>query len=146
MSSKFDIFPLLGRLNKNDLSAFDDLPPHDKQQASPFMAMKFMSGCSDKAQIVLLNEMVNTYIFSSSNKQLLFKLLACSASGGVRNVRWPGQIRDVKNPLIEVIARYFDCSNREAKLMVQNYSQSDIFQMAEELGYSDDEIKKLKGK
>lgn len=146
MTYKFDIFPFIGSLNKGNISAFDNLSEEDKTQANAFMTMKFMSGCLDKAQIVMLNENVNTYIFSLTDKNLMFKLLAVSASGKVRSVKWPGQIRENKTPNIEVVARFFDCSDREAKLMVQNYNQDDIVEMAEALGYSDEEIKKLRKK
>lgn len=146
MTDKFDIFPFIAKLNKGDLFAFDNLSQDDKTQANAFMAMKFMSGCTDKSQIIMLNELVNTYIFRLNNKELMFKLLAASASGRIRSVKWPGQMREPKNPGLEVISNFFDCSIREAKLMYQNYNIDDIVEMAETLGYSDDEIKKLKKK
>lgn len=146
MTYKFDIFPFIAKLNKGDSSAFENLSQDDKNQASPFMAMKFMSGCTDKSQIIMLNELVNTYIFRLNDKELMFKLLAASASGKVRSVKWPGQMRDPKNPGLEIISQFFDCSIREAKLMYQNYNINDIIGMAETLGYPDDEIKKLSKK
>lgn len=146
MTYKFDIFPFISKLNTGDLMCFEGLTDEDKKQVSPFMCMKFMSGTQDKTQIVLLNENVNTFIFRSSDKSFLFKLLAASTSGKTRSVRWPGQLKDKTSAFTNVIAEFYDCSLREAKLMEQNFNTEDIVQMAEQLGYIDEELKKLRKK
>lgn len=146
MTYKFDIFPFITKLNDGDLQCFDALSEEGKKQAAPFMCMKFMSGSQDRAQIVMLNENVNTFIFRSSDKSFLFKLLAVSATGKTRSVRWPGQLKDRSSIFTNVIAEFYDCSLREAKLMEQNFNTDDIVQMAEQLGYIDEELKKLRKK
>jgi hypothetical protein len=144
MSSKFDIFPLIKKLNIGNVRAFEQLSPDEQQQASPFMAMKFMSGCMDRGQIVALNQVVNPYIFTMNNKPLLFKLLAVSASKRVSQVKWPGQMKEEKNLPITIISKFYDCSCREAKLMLPNFTLDQIVEMAETVGSSDEEIKKLR--
>jgi ketosteroid isomerase-like protein len=45
---------------------------------------------------------------------------------------------------LDIVKEYYDFSEREAKQSLPLLSSEDVIQLAEELGYQVDEIKKLK--
>lgn len=143
MTTKFDIFPFLAKLNRGDFLAYQKLDSDDQKQVSAFTCMGFLSGTTDRLQVVLLNQFVNTYVFTLPKEQL-FLLMGISTSGRVGSVKWPGQLKNSNTGALKVISEFYECSSREALLMVQNFTQDEVVAMAEQLGYAEDDLKKLK--
>lgn len=143
MTSKFDIFPFLNQLNRGKVNAYSELSSEDQKQVAAFTCMGFLSGTTDRLQVVLLNEFVNSYVFALPKPQL-FLLLGVATTGKSHSIKWPGQLKNQNTLSIKVLNDYFGCSSRESLLMQDKYSQQEIIAMAEELGYGDDELKKLK--
>ena len=140
----FDLFAFLGQLNKRNLQAYDQLTEEGKKAAHPLVIMRWLSGTSDQAQIIRLNEFANKYVFSlGQEKPLLFKLLAASCTGKSRAswIKGPGSIST--RHAIEAIKARFHCSSREAELHLGSLDPADVLQFAEEAGWEKDQIKKL---
>ena len=141
-NNSFDLFEGLASLSSRNLNWYNDLSDDGKKAASPFVIARWMSGTSDRAQIIRLNEVVNPYIFSGFDKDVLFKLLAIAATGSTKRYSWikmPGA--KTKKLSIEVVKQYYDCSTREA--ITYKVSNEDLVEMSEALGWDKDEIKKL---
>lgn len=142
-----DLFASLASLSEGDLQWYDNLSDEDKKAAAPFVLARWMTGTSDRAQLVRLNTFVNPYIFSlGSEKALLFKLLAAASTGNTRRYNWikaPGGKKALKKK-VEVIQQFYDISTREATLYVPLVSDEEYLEMGESLGWDADELKKLK--
>ena len=140
----FDLFALLAQLNKRDMTAFTKLTEEGQKAASPLVIMRWLSGTSDPAQIIRLNEFVNRYVFSlGQEKPLLFKLMAAACTGRNRATWLKGPTNTSTRLAIEAIMTQYDCSAREAKGYIELLAPSDIAQFAEEAGWDKDQLKKL---
>lgn len=141
----FDLFALLGQLNRRDRKAFDKLTEEGQKAAHPLVIMRWLAGTSNQAQIVRLNAFVNRYVFSlAKDKELLFKLLAASCTGDVARTNWikgPGS-KSEKLKLQAIMAKY-ECSSREADGYARFLDADDIVQCAEDAGWDKDQLKKL---
>lgn len=141
----FDLFQFLGQLNKRDLQAYDKLTDEGKKAAHPLVIMRWLSGTSDQAQIVRLNEFANKYVFSlGSEKPLLFKLLAASCTGKTGRTQWlKGPGGSSTRLSLEAIKAKYGCSTREAEHYIKLLDPTDILEYAEEAGWDKDQLKKL---
>ena len=141
----FDLFAFLERLNKRDLQAFDKLSDEGKKAASPLVIMRWLSGTSDPAQIVRLNEFSNKYVFSlGQDKSLLFKLLASSCTGRTNRASWlKGPGGGSKRLAVQALQDKFNCSSREALGYMDLLEPEDIVRFADEAGWEKEELKKL---
>jgi hypothetical protein len=140
----FDLFALLGQLNKRDMNAFTNLTEEGQKAASPLVIMRWLSGTSDPAQIVRLNEFVNRYVFSlGQEKPLLFKLMAAACTGKNRATWLKGPTSTNTRLAIEAVKTRYECSAREAKGYIELLEPSAIVQFAEEAGWDKEQLKKL---
>lgn len=141
----FDLFQFLGQLNKRDLQAYDKLTDEGKKAAHPLVIMRWLSGTSDQAQIVRLNEFANKYVFSLGNeKPLLFKLLAASCTGKTSRTQWlKGPGGSSTRLSLEAIKAKYGCSAREAEHYIKLLAPTDILEYAEDAGWDKDQLKKL---
>jgi len=142
----FDLFAFLSKLGSRDINAYNNLSEDAKKQASPLVIMRWMTGTSDQAQVIRINEFVNPYVFSlGSHKELLFKLLATASTGSSRRYSWAkGPTSIQAKSTIEVLRQYYNCSSREAKLHLRSVKKDDLLLMGDSLGWTKDEMKKLK--
>jgi len=142
-----DIFSILGKLNKGDLTIWDSLSEEERKGFSPLIISRWMSGTNDPLQIILLNEFVNKHIFKldKDHPELMCKLIACCGTGSKRVV-WIGDSKKKKSSsmALDVVKEYYDYTTHEALSELPLLSNDDIIELAEELGYQVDEIKKLK--
>lgn len=143
----FDLFAFLGKLSRRDLHAYDKLTPEGQKAASPLVIGRWLTGTSDEAQLLRLNTFANPYVFSlGQDKALLFSLLAGACTGSTSRYTWikpPGSKAQTRK--LQTIASYYGCSLMEAKELLAVTTNETVLQMAEELGYDKDELKKLEG-
>jgi hypothetical protein len=141
----FDLFEFLGQLNQRNLRAYDNLTEEGKKAAHPLVIMRWLTGTSDAAQIIRLNEFANKYVFSlGQEKELLFKLLAASCTGNVRRNNWiKGPGSGAQKLSVEAIVARYRCSPKEADQYIALLDPSDILQFAEDAGWEKDQLKKL---
>lgn len=143
-----DLFPSLATIGKKrDLEWYSKLSEEDKKSAAPFVIARWLTGTSDAAQIVRINSFVNPYLFSMGDqKELLFRLLAASATGSTGRYQWiksPGSA-GASGLNVQVISDYYDITMREAKSYLSLTTDDTIMKMAEELGWDKDAMTKLK--
>lgn len=144
--SDFDLFAGLSSLSKGNMNWYKSLSPEAQKQAHPYVIARWMVGTSDVAQLIRINTFVNPYLFTlPEEKDLLFKLLAASATGNTYRYKWmkpPGS--STAKISAEVVSRYYDVTLREGELYLFNHDSADVMEMAEALGYDKDELTKLK--
>jgi hypothetical protein len=141
----FDLFAGLGSLNRRDLQWYDSLADEGKKAAHPLVIMRWLSGTSDRAQIVRLNEFANKYIFSlGTEKALLFKLLASSCTGSKRVTWLKGPSTSSTRLAVKAVQDMYEVSAREAEQYLGLLDSEDVLHCAEHAGWDADAIKKLK--
>jgi hypothetical protein len=140
---KLDIFEVLNNINKKNYHYYDNLSDRMKSMFSPYLVYQWMTSTNDPLQLMLLDRLVSRKLFVLNNhKDLLYKLL-CITVGNSQRYSWIYK-KSGNNEKINVIAKYLGCSKREAKLHSDFFSSNDIKDMLYDMGYQDDEIKKLK--
>jgi hypothetical protein len=143
---RLDIFDLLGKLNSSKSGdIYAKLTDDEKKGFAPLVVMRWMSGTSDERQIMMLNEVVNPYVFSLGNHpHLLMQLLHAASSKQFRRYNWMGIKSKKKNVLaLRAVSEYYEMSTREVKLLNPFPTEEEVMRMAEELGWQKDDIKKL---
>ena len=145
-----DIHSLLSRLDKGDLHVYETLSEEEKKGLSPFILSQWMFGTNNKLQVILLNELVNPYVFSltKNHTELLVKLMACCGVKAGRRFSWvPMPKSSKKEPklALQVVMEAYEFSEREARGNMHLLSNEDVLLLAEEeLGWEKAEIAKLK--
>ena len=144
---KLDIFAVLAALDRKDVEFFTNLTPDEQKSIQPFVLMRWLTGTYNKRQVFLINEIVNPYVFNMNNdKELLWKLLTICTTGKPQRYVWnkPG-LKGSNNPTAtKVVQQYFGYNSVDAAKSVKLLAHDDIVMMAEELGWQDEELNKLK--
>lgn len=147
MTFKLDIFGVLSKIdNPRSGDFYSKFSDEEKKAFPPLVVMRWMSGTSDDRQIILLNEFVNPYVFSlGKHPHLLARLMQVASSNTQKRYQWLGIKSKKKNlEALRVVGQYFEMSEREVKLMDPFPSETEVMQMAEELGLQKEELAKLK--
>ena len=142
---KFNIFDIMARIDNKEFNYYSNLPQSDQRAIAPLVLMRWLTGCKDEQQIVLLNEFVNTMVFNiHQHPDLLWRLMCACSSGRRSRYQWTKVEKKQSNMAIEVIKSYYNYSSREAASSIKLLSAEDILQCAIELGYETTKITKLK--
>jgi hypothetical protein len=147
---KLDLFGLLSRLDRKDYHLWKSYNETERKEISPLIIMRWLSGTSDKRQIMFLNEIVNRVVFElGEHKELLLKLLAIANSGQPRRYFWMSQKSSASEKrgakrAVAVAEQYYTCSPIEAKQYLRLLTKEDVVGMCEELGMQKDEIQLVK--
>lgn len=124
------------------------LSDSEKKQLAPYVIMKWLAGCDNMLQIILLNELVNPFVFQlQKHRDLLFMLLSTTTNGKKKRYQWRKNKSESTAPekiKIELLTKYHGYSTREAKDVINLLSVEDYLKMADHLSYQNDEIKKIK--
>ncbi len=144
---KLEIFRVLGELDKKNIKFFDSLSEEEKKAFQPLVVSRWLSGTSSKQQLFLLNEIVNQYVFALCNhKALLYKLMIICTTGRLQRYAWNKQLsKGSSHPFtIKAIQQYFGYSSKDAEKVINLLSNDDISLMAEESGWQDEDLNKLR--
>jgi hypothetical protein len=145
---KLDIFKVLSQLDARDLHIWEKLSEDEQKGFSSFIITRWMSGTADALQLMYVNELVNSLLFKlgKDHEELYCKLLACCGSQRSRRFQWIAEAKKNKtsNLALTVIKDYYEYSTREALDTLDLLSSTDIYELAEDLGWQQDELKKLK--
>ena len=143
-----DIFNLFSNIDRKDKFIWNKLTDEQKKEYSPLISTRWLSGCENKKQLIFLNTLVNPMIFvQGDHRELIMKLQAISSGGGTKRYKWLGikSKADKKSQLaIKVLQQVFNYSSKEAVKYLDRFSQSEFVEMAEHLGWQQQEIKDLK--
>lgn len=146
MAFKLDIFGLLGKIDKkNSGDIYASLSEDEKKGFAPLVVMRWMSGTSDAQQIMLLNSFINPLVFVlGKHPHLLMRVLQVCSSKVSKRYQWlPVKSKKKNTESLKVVGEYLEMSQREVKMLNPFPNDSEIMQMAEELGYDKDVLKKI---
>lgn len=144
---KLDIFAVLAALDKKDVDFYSNLSAEEQKSIQPFVLMRWLSGTYNKQQVFLLNEVVNPYMFSLNNhKDLMWKLMTICTSGKPQRYFWnKPEIKGSSTPTaVKVIQQYFGYNSKDADQALKMLQPDDIILMAEEMGWQDEEVNKIR--
>jgi hypothetical protein len=145
---KLDIFELLDQLNRRDLTIWSKLTEEQRKAFAPLVVERWMAGTSDKRQVVMINELVNPFVFElADHPELLMKLLSVANSGGRQRYQWMPMKAGKKTKLehsVRAITEALSCTKSEAQEYTQLLDAEDIMTYAERMGWQKEELAKLK--
>jgi hypothetical protein len=141
-----DVFELLDKINDPSIGdIYSTLTSEEKAAFAPFVIMRWMSGTSDKSELLALNEFMNQYAFSlGKHPHLLMQMLQACSSKRKKRYNWVSAKGDSTKKLsLKVMQEYMGMTSREAQ-KVRMPSGTELLKMAENIGWQPDEITKLK--
>lgn len=143
--NKLDIFDTLKRIDNFDVEYFSQLTPDQEKTLQPLVVMRWLSGTKDLKQITRINSVINPFVFSlHKEKKLLTRLLLC-CSTSKKMYSWNKRKKQERSSLrSQLIQEYYDCTHKEALIYEKTIPLEDLLWMAEEVGYDNEQIKKLK--
>lgn len=145
-AEKFDLFAALRSIDSKDKHWYDNLSENTKKQVPPVVLMQWLMGSTNEFQTVVVNEVVNPYIFSLyKHPSLLCKLMVTTSSGKVGRYSWiKNTSKKIKYPSsVELLQRVYSVSAKEAKNMMSMISSDELIILASQLGWQKDAIKDL---
>lgn len=145
---KITIFDILAQIDQKDIHFYENLPEQVQKAEHPLVLMKWMSGSNDPLKIILLNELVNPYVFNlHKHKRLVMKLLTTCANGKKTRYKWTKlkSAKGVNQPkLIGLIKQTYSYSTRHAISALPLFSNAQLLEMAIDLGYQKQELTAIK--
>lgn len=145
---KLDIFRVLEAINAKDTAFLDRLTEEEAKAFVPFVVQRWMSGTSSARQVFFINELLNPFVFSlQQHKQLLWNLMMVCSPGKSTRYAWnalPSKKNTSKPTAVKVLQQYYGYSATEAVNVLDMLSRQDLIDMAEELGWQQEDIAKIK--
>lgn len=150
-NKRFDIFGMLRNIDKQNIPYYTSLPEEERKAFAPVVLMQWMF-CLERPsdnplQRILLNEVVNPYIFSlHKHPELLYYLMCVSAPGVQQRYKWK-KVSSSESKLprtIDVVKRAYGYSTKLAEQALPVLTNDDIIEFALDLGMDNDDVKKLK--
>ena len=145
MSQKLDIFETLKEVDNRNIHFFDALDADQKKSFAPVVFMRWLS--SSSSQLELVNAVLNPMVFRMhKHPALMYKLMTVCSDGKSKRYGWVKKKgKDKSAPkTTAAISQYYDCSKKDASRYKTRLTVDDVLEMAEELGYTSDDIKKIK--
>lgn len=142
-----DIFKLFDKINAGDFEFYDKLTAEEKKEFSALIFMRWLSGTSDSCQVVMLNNLVNEFVFNlGKHPTLLAKLLVVATTRKQKRYQWlKANSKAAKcEERFKILSRYYNLSTREAKQQLNLLKTEQYLELAAELGYQKDELEKLR--
>lgn len=142
----YNLFEILGKLNKKDYDVYASGTPELKKQLQPFVLMRWMTGTSDAAQVIAVNEFVNPYVFSLyQHKELHMQLLAAIAPGHFTKYQWIKGTSSggTKSTTIKLLHELYHYSPRQAQDSLSLLDGETVLALAEESGWQEAELQTL---
>lgn len=146
-NNRVDIFKVLNTLCSGDLDYWDKLEEEEQKQLAPLILMRWLSGTSSEAQLMMVNEFVNPYVFPlSKHPKLLFSLMAICAKSKNSKYSWISQKKaePAKKLSLKALCEYYNYSMREAKQQISLLSKEDILLIVDKLGWEKELLAKVK--
>jgi hypothetical protein len=150
-AEKFDLFGAFRRLNSLDFDFWDSLTPEERKQVSPYVFTMWMQNSKNDGQVLYLNEFVNPHLFTTlkGKEDIAFILLSLSSRGKQNQYSWvkrpSNKDKSAKADKVkEILMEYFEESEKNIGYYLQKLLPAEFVGICEDLGFQDDEIKKLK--
>jgi hypothetical protein len=141
-----DIFWVLNQLDSKNFELWDQLTEDQRKEVSPFVILRWLTGCADPEQLVMLGEVASACLFEfGQQKELMLKVLAaCTANGGKR-YKWvnPKGATKSSSKAVQLIALTYKMSLRQATEVRPQFTAEEIVELATAQGWQKDEVKEL---
>lgn len=142
---KFDIFEMMGKIAKTDIEFFKNLQDYEVKQIPPLILMKWLGGSKNKAQILLTNQIANSFCFSMyKHPRLMHKILMCTTISGNRVTWMKRKAKPKDSETMKIIKEFHECSSDRAMQYALLFKKDDIIDMAESIGTDKETMTKLK--
>lgn len=145
---KLDIFRVLEAINNKDVTFLDRITEEEAKAFVPFVVQRWMSGTSSARQIFFINELLNPFVFSlQQHKKLLWDLMMVCSPNKPQRYSWnalPGKKNTSKPTAVKVLQQYYGYSATEAVNVLDMLTRQDLIDMAEDLGWQQEDIAKIK--
>lgn len=145
---KLDVFGLLSKIdNPNSGDIYKSLSEDEKKGFAPLVVQRWLSGTSASQQIMLLNEFTNPVIFAlGKHPHLLMQLFQACSSKTAKRYYWLSTTPKKKKneETKKVIMQYYELSSREYSAITVLPKPEELLEMANKLGWQNEEINKLK--
>jgi hypothetical protein len=145
---KLDIFRVLEAINDKDVGFLDKLTEEEAKAFVPFVVQRWLSGTPSAKQVFFINELLNPFVFSlQGHKKLLWDLMTICSPGKQQRYAWnalPSKKNTSKPTAVKVLQEYYGYSSTDAVNVLDLLSRQNLLDMAEELGWQNDEIAKIK--
>lgn len=144
---KLDIFRVLSEIDKKNVEFYSTLPQEEQKGFLPIIVVRWLSGTFSKLQVILINELVNPFVFSLyKHPELIYKLMTVCTNGKQQRYAWNKTLskKSTHPTATKIIQEYFHYNSRDANDAINILNPEDIISMAEEMGWQDDDINKMR--
>lgn len=143
---KLDLFALLASLDQKDFDAWSNLSEDERKEVSPYMLLRWLSGCGDPEQLDRLGFIAAPCIFEFGKKpELALMVLAACTVNGRKRYKWTAPKATLKaSKAVDLIAASYKMSRKHATEVLPMFSQAELIELAESQGWQKDELKELK--
>ncbi len=146
---QLDLFGFLSQISRKNADYYGTLTEGAIKEISPFVIMRWLSGCTDARQIHLLNELMNPFVFNldKNHRALLVKLMTICSSGKEHRFKF-NKVKSKKTSntpkTVEVVKRIFQYNTLDALDAIKILKNDEILSFAEQLGMQKPEITVIK--
>lgn len=143
---KLNIFQVLAKSAKGDFDYIHTLSPELSKSLHPFVIMRWRTGTANGLDCVIMNELVNKYVFSLYNHKPLHWKLLCAIQLPSTKYSWikgPGATNSSKPRSCELLKQRYNYSTTRSEEALKVVSLEFMLQVADELGAEDSEIAAL---
>lgn len=121
----------------------------EQKEFAPLVFQRWLSGSKNAGQISFLNEVVNPFVFDlSKHKELLYMLMTVCTDGSFKKYTWQkakGRAVPSMPTALDVVERMNPYLTRSQALdTLKLFSETDVLEMALELGCDKNETSKIK--
>lgn len=145
-AQKVDIFEILRSIDFQKKDWYEQYP-ESLQKSIPLVVLMMWLACSNNdMQVVITNNNVNNYIFKLyKHPKLIAKLLSTCGLGKPSRYKWiKNDTKKTSTPKsIALLQRYYECSFKEAKRMMNQIDHGDILTIAYHMGYQSEQLKDI---
>ena len=151
MATKLELKEILAAIDLKATEVWNEWTEEQQKQVAFYLLIRYCSsvkGSSAASAITLTNERFNKHYFSLSKHPKLLWYLACSTGVGDGNIKyheWIGyKKKESSNKKTKFLEQLFPNSKQdEIELLEKILSNDELKTYAKDLGYNDQEIKKL---
>ena len=151
---KLDLTKLLEALDRRDFSFYSKLTDEEKKGFTGIVALRYMSSVPDNGSdlseyfIGTANE-ANLHFWNSEmtkHPELQYMLLAMCGLGTKQWHPWiKGPAKKKKSKILTILKKYYPTANdEELEFFLSINSKDELLEIAQMLGYQDDEMKDIK--
>lgn len=142
-----DIFWLLGQLDAKNFDVWAQLTEAQRKEVSPYVILRWLAGCSDPEQLVMLGEVASTCLFDFGDKpEFMLKVLAACTVNGSKRYKWvsPKGATKSSSKALQLIAHTYKMPLKHAADVRPLFTSAEVLELAEAQGWQKDELVDLK--